>query len=246
VSWWPCLVFYLPFWIPLGCIALCMCLSMALVPSSWPFLLLASGIGTFVGLYFGSVIWPPDDPLAGPYVLYVAAVIAFVVMLVGLFAGLILRRRSISNKTLRCTIWVAILGSVAFALVSLAFAPTLIQHRTARNEQLASERLISLKDAMERALKAYGVSHISDVRALKPHYFGPPFSSWKHMAGNVVKQDGYYFIIYRAENGGYTISAVSVRQHVESTRQFCTDESGKMGCRVEWNGSRYACLPCSK
>ncbi len=40
---------------------------------------------------------------------------------------------------------------VGFGLVSLAFAPTLIQHQLDCNEQLAEERLTALKDAMEGA-----------------------------------------------------------------------------------------------
>lgn len=205
VAWWPSLALHVPVWIPFGCVALCMCLSMALVPSSWPLLLLASGIGTLGGLYFGSVKWPPDDPLAGAYVPYIAAGMALLLMLVGLFTGLILRRRSISNSTWRRTTWVVVLVCVAFGLVSLAFAPTLIQHRLDRNEQLAEERLTALKDAMEKAIKVYRVSPIYGGMALKPHYFGPPFRdmNWK----GVVKQDGYFFIIdgYGAKSGGYTI-----------------------------------------
>jgi MFS family permease len=246
VSWWPSLALHLPVWIPFGFVATCMCLSMALVPSSWPLLLLSSGIGTFGGLYFGSAKWPPDDPIAGGYVLYIATGMALLVMLVGIFAGLILRRRSISNIAWRRTSWVAILVCVAFGLLSLAFAPTLIQHRLDRNEQLAKERLTALKDAMERAAKAYKVSPIYGGMALKPHYFGPPFKdmNWK----GVVKQDGYFFKIdgYGAKSGGYTISAVPVREHLDGTRRFRTDELGKIRCRVEWNGSRNRCLPCSR
>lgn len=90
---------------------------------------------------------------------------ALAMMLFGLLAGLILRRQSISNTGLRRTIWVAILACVAFGLVSLAFMPTLIRGRIARNERLTAERFAALKTAMERAVKAYGVSPIYEGRA---------------------------------------------------------------------------------
>ena len=243
VAWWPTLTLDVLVWIPFGCVALCMCLLMALVPSGWPLLTLASGIGTFGGLLFGSVMWPPADPIAGGYVPIVAAVLALLMMLIGCLAGVILRRRLISNTTWRRTAWVAILASVAFGLVSLAFEFILIQRRIDRNEQLAEERLTALKDAMDRAVEAHGVSSIRAGALLDPHYFGPPFRdmNWE----GAVTQDGYRFFI-GARSGGYAISAVPVRKRLDGTRQFCTDELGTMGCHVEWNGSRTACLPCSK
>jgi MFS family permease len=226
VAWWPTLAFYLPVWFPFGCVVLCMCLSIALVPSSWPLLLLACGIGTFGGIGFGSLMWPQDDPIAQSYVPLFAAGVAFVVMLIGCLAGLLLRRQSISNATWRRTVWVAVLVCVAFGLVSLAFEPVLIQRRLDRNEQLAEERIIALKDAVDREIEAIGFSRT-------------------RLGG--IPQYGYrLFIIHDAKSGGYTISAVPVKEHLDGTRRFCTDESGEIGCRVEWNGSRYACLPCPK
>lgn len=147
ISWWPGLALGLPLQIPLCGIAIYVCLSMALVPSSWLLLLAASGIGTFGGLYLGSAVWPSDDPIGAAWVPYVAAAGAFLVMFAGLFAGLILRRRFISNTTLRHAIWLLLLACLALEMVSLAFAPTLIRRRAVRNERLAAERLTALNDA---------------------------------------------------------------------------------------------------
>lgn len=244
LSWSPYFVSDLPFWISLACSVLGGCLSIALLPSAWPWIVLASGVGTCGGFVVGFLMYPPSDPIAGPWVPYVAALMTLFVMCVGLLAGVILRRQSVSSKTVRRTIWAAVVAWVACGPMSVALAPTLIPH----NEQLAAERFTALKNAMEKAVEAYRTSHVSDGRALKPHYFGPAFSNsdWARIASTPVEKDGYSFIIYATEKGGYTISATPVKDHVSGVRRFCTDESGKLGCDVEWNGSRHACLPCSQ
>jgi hypothetical protein len=68
-----------------------MWLSMALIPSSWPLLMLACGIGTFGAIVFGPLKWPPADPIGAGYIPIFAVVLAFLMMLIGCFAGLILR-----------------------------------------------------------------------------------------------------------------------------------------------------------
>jgi len=89
---------------------------------------------------------------------------------------------------------------------------------------------------------------ICEGRALKRHYSGPPFTEedWRRIAGNAVKQDGYYFMVYCHEQGGYTIHAIPWGGKGDGTRQFCADESGKVGCGMTWNRSRNACIPCTK
>lgn len=88
---------------------------------------------------------------------------------------------------------------------------------------------------------------VCDGSILKRHYSGPQFSEedWRRITGNYVKQDGYFFMLYCRERGGYTIDASPVRNKGDGTRHFCTDESGRLGCGMEFNGSRYACTPCS-
>ena len=90
VAWWPFFALHGPVWFPIALVVLCMCLSMALVPPSWPLLTLACGIGTFGGIVFGSVQWPLDDSIAGAYVPIFAVVAAFLIMLIGCLAGVIL------------------------------------------------------------------------------------------------------------------------------------------------------------
>jgi hypothetical protein len=170
-------------------------------------------------------------------------------MFVAFSAGVIMRERSISNKILRHAIWAVFLACVAIGPVTLALTPPLVQRRIAHNEQFASERSMSLKRAVETArAEPDGASKICDGTALERYYAGRPFSDtdWRRITGNYVKQDGYFFMVYCREKGGYTIDAVPARPVGDGTRQFCTDESGKVGCRREWDGSRNKCRPCAQ
>lgn len=251
VSWWPVLVqpsLDLPFWVSLVCVALCTSLAMTLAPLSWPLLLLASGLGTFGGICLSLFIWWPSDPLAAAYIPVYLVAMTLVAMFIALFAGLIIRRRSISNEASRRAVWAAIVACVAFGPVTLALAPAIVRHRIARNDRIAAERFASLKNAVESTAKADGLSQICDGIALQRRYVGPPFSDtdWERITGNFVRQDGYNFMIYCREKGGYTISAAPHRERVDGTRRFCTDESGRVGCGMERDASRYKCLPCPK
>jgi hypothetical protein len=114
---------------------------------------------------------------------------------------------------------------------------------------MAAERFASLKNAVERtAVEARDPSRLCDGTVLEHHYSGPPFSNenWHRITGNYVKQDGYFFMVYCREKGGYTIDAGPARERGDGTRRFCTDESGTVGCRTELDPSRHQCLPCQK
>jgi hypothetical protein len=144
---------------------------------------------------------------------------------------------------------VALLGLVAFGPVTLALTPPLVGYRIVRNDRVAAERFTSLKNAVERtAAEAGDPKRICDGSALQRHYDGPPFSDedWRRITGNYVRQNGYVFMVYCREQGGYTIDARPSRARGDGTRQFCTDESGRLGCNMEWNRSRRECLPCIK
>lgn len=252
LSWWPVFMkpnLDLPSWVPLVCAALCTGLSTSLNPRRWPLFLLASAIGTFGGLCLSSAIWWPSDPIAGPWVPFGVAAATIAAVLVSLVAGLAGRKLPISNETYRRAAWVALLGLVAFGPVTLALTPPLVGYRIVRNDRVAAERFTSLKNAVERtAAEAGEPKRICDGSALQRHYAGPPFSNedWQRITGNYVKQDGYLFMVYCREKGGYAIDARPARERGDGTHQFCTDESGRLGCGMEWNRSRYACLPCMK
>lgn len=250
VAWWPLAIqpsLELPFWVSLTCATGCTALSIILAPSIWPWLLLVSGLGTFVGFWLSLLIWPLRGPVVGFGIFFIIGASVVAVMFVAFSTGVIMRARSISNRILRHTIWAVLLVCVAFGPVALALTPPLVHRRIAHNEQLASERVTSLKRAVETArAEPNGVSNICDGMALKRRYLGPLFSDtdWRRITGNYVKEDGYYFMVYCHEKTGYTIDAIPARPVGDGTRRFCTDESGKVGCRREWDGSRNKCSPC--
>ena len=124
VSWWPVCVeptFYLPLWISVACAALCTGLSTILAPKMWLLFFYASGLGTFGGLYFSLIIWPPSGPIITSWI-PLLVVIALVVMFAALCARLMMWKRSISNKPLRRAIWIALIACVAFGPVTVAMA----------------------------------------------------------------------------------------------------------------------------
>jgi hypothetical protein len=165
-----------------------------------------------------------------------------------LVAGFTARRVFTSNPTWRCAAWAALSGCVAVGPVTLAITPPLVGRRVTYNDRMAAERFASLKNAVERTAEPRDPSRLCDGTELEHHYSGPPFSDqdWHRITGNYVKQDGYFFMVYCREKGGYTIDAGPARERGDGTRRFCTDESGRSGCRMEWDDSRHQCLPCQK
>lgn len=247
--WSPHFLLDLPFWFPLALILAGCWLSIILPRSPWLWLALASGIGALAGFLIGFSIWPPGDPIAVPLVPYVGAAMAFSITLANLIVGLAVRKRPISGETLRRTMRAMTFTCFALGPVSLVFGLATTPRRAARNERLAAARVEALKDAMERAVKAYGSIPHNAGMVLKPHYFGPPFSSadWQRLTvGNRVDKDGYLFTIHRASGSGYVISASPKREHLDGRRRFCVDESAVAGWRVQWNGARPVCLPRSQ
>lgn len=248
--WWPVTVeqnLNLPAWLPLIFVTLATGLSTILSAGRWLRFLVASGIGTFAGLLSGMVLWPPSDPIAGSYEGIVLLVGTSAAVLVSLVVALAIRKVSVTNKMGRRTLWIAVVCCVAFGPIALALTPPLVAKRIAHNDRIAAERFESLKKAVEQTwADVDGRERICDGAALKHNYSGPPFSEseWQLIAGNYVQQDGYVFGVYCHEKNGYTIDAWPKLERGYGTRHFCTDESGSVGCGMEWNRSRYACIPC--
>ena len=239
----------LPGWIPLVCAALCTGLSTTLNRSRWLLFSFASTLGTFGGLCLSYTIWWPSDPIAGSWVAISVVASTLAILLVSLITGLAARKVFTFNQRTRHIAWAVLSGCVAFGPVALAVTPPLVGYRIAHNDRMAAERFASLKNAVERtAAEAKDPSPLCGGAGLEQHYAGPPFSSedWRRITGNYVKQNGYFFMVYCREKDGYAIDAHPGRQRGDGTRRFCTDESGKVGCRLEWDRSRNACLPCEK
>lgn len=238
----------LPIWISLACGALGSCMAIALRPSAWPLIVLASGVGTAGGLISGFLIWPPDDPIAVPLVPYSAGIMAFAVMLAALFSALITRRRVVSGQKLRRALWALMFVCFSFGPVASTLVLAAVPSRVVRNDHLADERFHALKDSLVQTRKTNWTSPLTSGISLKLHYSGPPFadSDWQCIVGDLVEKDGYMFRVYAAGDGGYILSVSPARMYLDGTRRFCSDESGKSGCGVEWTESRLTCLPCQQ
>jgi hypothetical protein len=196
----------------------------------------------------GLSIWRPTDPIAGslvPFGVAIATALATLVALVASFAG---RRVSLSTAMHRRFAWLALVACVGFGPVALVLTPRLVAHRIAINDQLAAERFASLKAVQATASDLRDYTRLCDGLALMRHYSGPRFGleDWHRITGNYVQRDGYVFMVYCREQGGYTIDAWPTRVKGDGTRHFCTDESGRIGCGMNFNGSRYACQPCAQ
>jgi hypothetical protein len=250
LCWWPLIMepnLRFPWWLPLALIALGTGLSTAVSNGRWLHFVVVSVVGAFAGLCSGFAIWLPTDGLVPvPYVIIVATLAA---MAVSFVAALAVRKVSLSDEKRRRAVGLVLICCVAFGPVALALTPKLVAYRVARNDRVAAERFASLKNAVERTVAEDGnPGRICDGQALRQHYSGPPFSEddWRFIAGNYVTQQGYSFMIFCHEKAGYTIHGIPWEGKGDGTRQFCTDESGKVGCGMEWNRSRNACTPCAK
>jgi hypothetical protein len=247
--WWPLTIWPnldLPWWFPLAFILLLTGLATTLSGGRWLRFVVASAAGTLAGLCSGYTIWPPTyDEIP---VLYLAVAATLATIVVSAVASLAARKVSVSNEKRR-VVWTALLCCIVLGPILLALTPPLVAHRLSRNQRIAAERFESLKNAVERTrIDSGDPARICEGQVLKQHYSGPPFSEedWRRITGNYVDQEGYAFGIYCREKDGYTIHAFPIRGKADGTLRFCTDESRKIGCDMEFNRSRYACIACSK
>jgi len=252
LCWWPLAMdpnLGFAWFVPLVLIALYTGLSTALCGGCWLWFLLASSIGTFAGLCVSYAIWWPTDPIAGPWVLLGVAVSTLLAALISFAAGLTGRKVAPSGQRILRFLWLALVCCVAFGPVALALTPPIVKSRTRRNDRMAAERFEALTSAVRRTYAGLSdPTRICDGSALKRYSSGSPFADedWHRITGNYVKKNGYFYMVYCREVDGYTIVAAPAREKGDGTRRFCTDESGRLGCGMEWNRTRHACLPCSK
>lgn len=255
LSWWPLIIepsLDLPWWLPLAIVPLCAGLSTILSGGLWLRFVVASVVGTFAGLCSGYAIWPPSDPIAASYTLFAIGAALGAAVLVSLAACLVGAAISVSEKYKR-VLWLLLASGVAYGPIALALTPPLVAHRVARNDRIAAERFSSLKGAVEQTIAESGnLASICNPAALRRHYSGPPFreKTWNYIAGNYVTEDGYAvgIWVYCPSPDGYMIDAIPARGKADGTRRFCTDESKKVGCGMDWDQSRKrsVCTPCAQ
>jgi hypothetical protein len=257
LCWWPGIIepsLDFPRWLLFVPVALCTGLATILSDGRRLLFVIASGAGSAAGLCSGFAIWPPSDPIAASYGLFVIAAGIGAGVLVSLIACLLAAVLAAalsewSEKHNRA-LWLLLVCGVACGPVVLALTPSLVARRVARNDRIAAERFMSLKNAVEQTrADTDGPRLFCDGQALKRHYSGPPFTEndWRFIAGNYVKEDGYVFGIYCLQSQGtYAIDASPARGTADGTRRFCADQSGNVGCGTQWTGSRNACVPCTE
>jgi hypothetical protein len=236
-------------WTPLTIVALAAGFATILSHRRWIYFTGASVLGTFAGTLSGFVIWPPVDRIDASFVTVMIISAALISLPVSLVAGLVLRDMTLSNNRDRLSIWFALICCVAFGPITVLVTPPFVAQRVASNDRLAEERMASLnRAALQIIIETGDPQRICDQSTLKSHYSGPPFRDrdWQYIVGNYVRRDGYIFGIYCHQGGGYAIDARPDRMQGDGTHKFCADETGTIGCGMEWTGSRRRCIPCVK
>jgi len=244
-SMWPNLD--LPGWSELILIAVFSAFGTILSGGLWFRFLISSVTGTIVGLWGGSLIWPPVDPEGAAFLPLAIIVAASLTAAVSLIVGLAARRLSVTNRSARCFIWIAFGLCLLIGPTLVVLTPPLVARRIARNDRLVASRFASLKSAAERAaVENGGPDKICDGAALERNYSGPLLSGsdWKYIRGNYVREDGYMLGIWCHQQGGYTIDVAPYRGKADGTKGFCADESGHVGCGMKLGQYPVVCAPC--
>jgi hypothetical protein len=251
--WWPIIMrpnLDLPFWWPpLTIIALAAGFATFLSHGGRIYITAAPVLGTFAGAVSGFLIWPPTDRIEGSFVPVVVVSAVLASFPISLVAGLVSRGVKLSNDRDRRAVWVALICCAALGPMTALLTPPLVALRVARNDRLAAERMASLsRAALQTTTETGDPQRICDRSTLKSYYSGPPFRErdWQYIAGNYVRRDGYMFGIYCYQGNGYAIDARPDREQGDGTKKFCADETGTIGCGMEWTGSRRRCTPCVK
>jgi hypothetical protein len=134
LCWWPVIIqpnLDLPVWkTPLIFLALITALATALSNEGAGWLMSASILGVFAGIYSGFRLWWPTDNNEAPYVLPIglATLVSIPVSVIAVAAGVALRESKIAQKNRRL-IWCAFLSSFAFAPTVVALTPLLLTRR---------------------------------------------------------------------------------------------------------------------
>jgi hypothetical protein len=111
--------------------------------------------------------WFPGSPFTDdightywPIATFAITLVAFVVSTITILA---VRKLTVSNEIVRRLLWVALAGCIAFGPFALASTPTIVSHRTSRNERLAAERVKALKTAVQQSMAENGDPVLSKV-----------------------------------------------------------------------------------
>lgn len=236
LCWWPVVIdpsIDLPLWVPIAIFAVISSLATVLLEKRRARIAVAAIVGSFLGSILGFMVLPYRDVISHTYWPISTMTITLAAAVVSTVVILALRTVTVSNQAVRRLLWLAWAGCIAFGPVALALTAPIVSSRTSRNERIAAERVKELKTAVQQSMAENGdPRNYCNGQVLKHHYSGPSFSEsdWGRITRNYVTQDGYAFMVFCPEQGGYRISASPQRVKADGTRRFCADESGKAGC----------------
>jgi len=252
VCWLPIIIFPrldIPWLLAFSSIAVSAFLAGVLDPDHWVLFVLSSFVGSLLGQCSGYALWWPKDGIEASWVPIAVIVTIALIACAASGAAFLGAKVSASAKSLRGLAWAILVLVAAFWTAALVATPALAARRMARNERFAEERLTSLQRAAQATISNPSTSaQLCEGAALRRNYAGRTFSEedWKRITGNYVLQDGYMFMVYCQEKAGFTIHAVPKRGGQDGTRDFCTDQSGRVGCGMESNAWHNKCLPCPR
>jgi len=236
LCWWPVILqpsIDLPFLVPIAIFASITSLAFALLEKRRARIAVAAIVSSFVGSSLGFMVLPFTDVIGHGFWPFETMAITLAAVVVSTVLIVAMGTVTVSNEAVRCLLWLALVGCIAFGPVALALTPAIVSSRTSRNERLAAERVKALKTAVQQSMAENGnPGSYCNGQVLKHRYSGPSFteSDWGLITENYVRQDGYVFMVFCPEQGGYRISAIPQRGKADGTRHFCADESGKAGC----------------
>jgi hypothetical protein len=157
--WWPVIMqpnLGLPFWwFPLPLVAIGIVVSTTLSDEGWLQFMIASIVGSFVGICGGFWIWWPADRIDAPFVPLVVASATLKVALVSvvsLVAGLALRSLEEWIEKRRQAIWLAFICWTAIGPATVAMTPPLVAYRAMHNERIAAKGFELLKTTLNKPL----------------------------------------------------------------------------------------------
>lgn len=250
--WWPFIIepgINLPRWLVLVLVILIASSATALLNGRWLLILALLSAGSLVSLIAGFLIFPRLDPLEGEFEPITVACALAASILASLVGGLVGRKIRASNRPLRRVLWFTLTSCLAFTPIALALTPPLVARRIARNEQLAAQRVTALqRDVAQIVAETRNPASSCDGEAIKRHYSGPAFSErdWRYIGGNYVEEDGYAIGIWCHDPKGFAVHAIPVWWGDTGVRQFCSDQTGALGCKLDVDAFHVRCTPCPR
>ena len=240
LCWWPViqvpnigLPFYVPYLICAGVT------SSAILLSDKPKSRIAAAAiaGSFSGYVVGLRMLPlGSDGIAHSYWPFELILVTLATAVMAAVLILALRRVIVPPESVPHSLWLALILCVGACPAAVALTPLISSSRISRNERLAAERVKALQTAVEASMAQNGnPGSYCGGEVIKRHYTGPSFSDgdWRLITSNYVTRQGYAFMVFCPEKGGYRISAMPHNFEQDGNRKFCSDVAGEAGCTTE-------------